>query len=216
MFVRHAMTKGVLTVEDSATCRDTLRYFNENNLRRAPVVAQGALVGLISAGDLLRAVPQRIADINRQAGPEPLVRDSMSSPVITIEADAHLEDAAALMLAHRIGGLPVVAAGGLVGIVTESDVFRSFVRITSGVGDLRITLLDSRADRKHLVGSEPARLATQLDLCLHTLLTHSTPGGAAMSVMWVSGARAEELPELLSQAGYRIVALERRPPRVAA
>jgi acetoin utilization protein AcuB len=212
MFVRHAMTTAVVTISPDANCREVLLRFRKQRFRRAPVIANGELVGIISEGDLLRAVPQRIADIDRRAGSDAQVREFMSSPAITISPDAHLEDAARLMLERRVGGLPVVEDGKLVGIVTESDVFRSFVRITSGVGDLRITLFDSRTDRRSLVGTEPAGLCVKLGLSLHTLLTHDTPGGAAMIVMWVSGARVDELSGLLELAGYRIVALERRAP----
>lgn len=205
------MTAAVVTIDRGASCRATLQKFRQSRLRRAPVLWNGALVGMISEKDLLRAVPQRIADIDRRDTDEVPVHEYMSSPVVTISPDAHLEDAAKLMLERRIGGLPVVENGNLVGIVTESDVFRSFVRITSGAGDLRITLFDSRPDRRPFVGTEPAGLCSKLGVSLHTLLTHDTPGGAAMSVMWVSGKRIDELPNFLELAGYCIVALERRP-----
>jgi acetoin utilization protein AcuB len=54
----------------------------------------------------------------------------MTSPVITVEPDRPAHDAARLMLDHTIGALPVVDAGCLIGIVTETDIVRAFVTVT--------------------------------------------------------------------------------------
>lgn len=111
---------------------DAWEVMMQHNIRRLPVVdAEGQLVGIISYGDLREAAPSSIAGLSlfevSYFWARLLVRDAMTPHPITIEPDASIQEAAQIMLAHKIGGLPVVTNGHLIGIFTESDILRFVV-----------------------------------------------------------------------------------------
>jgi len=118
----------------------------ENKIRRLPVVERGKLVGIVTERDLLYATPSPATTLSIQEMHYVLsklpVREVMSSPVITVTEDTPLEEAARLMADNKIGGLPVVRDGELVGIITESDIFKIFMEMLAAREEgVRITLL---------------------------------------------------------------------------
>jgi CBS domain-containing protein len=125
MLVRNRMSGPVVTVRQDADFQKALALMQEKKLRRLPVVDDdGQLVGIIVERDLLVAAMRYL-----QSRVE--VGDLMTRNVITIGPDADLNEVARTMLERKIGGLPVVEHGRLVGIITESDIFRRFVELQS-------------------------------------------------------------------------------------
>ena len=121
MLVRNRMSRPAITVRQDADFQKALALMQERKLRRLPVVDDdGALVGIVVERDLLVAAMRYL-----QSRVE--VADIMTRGVVTVGPDTDLVDVARTMLERRIGGLPVVEDGRLVGIVTESDIFRRFV-----------------------------------------------------------------------------------------
>ncbi len=101
-------------------------------VRRAPVVQNNKLIGIVSERDLLRVMPGTCAQASTTAGEAGMdlpVRDIMRTEVITLSPSDHLKKAASIMLTHQIGGLPVVQGKQLKGIITESDIFKAFYGI---------------------------------------------------------------------------------------
>ncbi len=129
--VRDIMVTRVYALRQTDTL-DVFQFMVESRrVRHAPVVdEEDQVVGLLTHRDLLATSVSSLAGLDRDEQWELLraisVADVMTSPVTTIEPDAALEVAAALMLERKFGCLPVVEQGRLVGIVTESD----FVRLT--------------------------------------------------------------------------------------
>lgn len=137
--VRDVMTPQVITVTPDSSWKDAVRLVEQARVHALPVVEDGRVVGIVAQSDLLlkeemltgpltmRAMPrQRRRDKIRARAMT--VRQMMSKPVITIEPDAQLGTAARLLHRRRIGRLPVLDAGELVGIVTRSDLLRVFLR----------------------------------------------------------------------------------------
>ncbi len=127
--VRRWMSSPAISAPDTCTLPDARRLMAERRIRRLPVVdGQGRLVGIVTEGDINRISPDadtdvREHDLYHRAGDLPL-RAIMTSGVITVGPDAPLALVARLLQTHRIGGLPVVEEGQLIGVIAESDLFR--------------------------------------------------------------------------------------------
>ncbi|RME46677.1 MAG: CBS domain-containing protein [Chloroflexi bacterium] len=132
LLVKDWMTTDPITVEPETTLPAAYHLMKLNRIRRLPVVdSQGKLVGIVTLGDIREARPKESTALSiwelhsMVAGLE--VREFMSPQPITVTPDTPIRQAAQLMLQHKIGGLPVVDQGRLVGIITDSDIFRLLV-----------------------------------------------------------------------------------------
>jgi len=129
--VRDWMSKDVLTVDPKTPIAEAYRLMKERKVRRLPVVKDGRLIGIVTLGDVREASPSSATSLSiwelNYLWAQLTVDRVMKTHVITIAPDATIMDAASLMLEHKISGLPVVDDGTLVGIITESDIFRMLV-----------------------------------------------------------------------------------------
>ena len=126
--VRDLMTEGVFAVEVNDNLATVSDLMDERNIRHAPVMQDGKLIGLISHRDLLRyalkgqagAPPEveRAAQLTLTAG------EIMTQEIATATPDQDIREAARLMIEHKYGCLPVLEDSRLVGILTESDFVR--------------------------------------------------------------------------------------------
>jgi acetoin utilization protein AcuB len=120
MQLANAMTSNPITVGSRdilATAKDLMET---GGFRRLPVVEDGRLVGILTERD----IREHIGILERTR-----VNAAMRTGVITVTTGESVEDAARLMLKHKIGGLPVTADGKLAGIVTMTDIVRAFLRV---------------------------------------------------------------------------------------
>jgi CBS-domain-containing membrane protein len=100
-------------------------------IRHLPVLDERRVVGVVSQRDLFRSALAVALGYGERAQATLLktlrVKEVMSEPAITISPEATIKDAARMMIERKIGCLPVVEAGRLVGIITETDVLRHVV-----------------------------------------------------------------------------------------
>jgi acetoin utilization protein AcuB len=120
---------------------------------------QGKLIGVVAQTDLLHASPSKATPSNVFEMSYLLanlhVREVMSSPHITVPERAPLEEAARVMVEKKIGCLPVMRDGTLAGMITETDIFETFVEVLGGGGaSLRVTVLvpDVRGELARVAG----------------------------------------------------------------
>ncbi|HEY46119.1 MAG: hypothetical protein AMJ88_11535 [Anaerolineae bacterium SM23_ 63] len=146
MLVKDRMTSNPITITPDTSFPDAFRTIRENKIRHLPVVdKKGKLVGIVSRTDLLHASPSdatslSIFEINYLLA-NLHVSEVMSSPPITVDQNAPLEEAARVMVEKQIGCLPVIDEGSLVGMITETDIFETFVEILGGEeASLRVTV----------------------------------------------------------------------------
>ncbi|OUM97762.1 MAG: hypothetical protein BAA04_03290 [Firmicutes bacterium ZCTH02-B6] len=133
MKVRDVYTKGAITVTPRTSIADARRLMEEHKIRRLPVVDGDRVVGIVTQRDLLRATPSvatslSIWEINYLLD-KVRVEEIMTRDVVTVTPETSLADVAKLMIDRKIGGLPVVEDGRVVGVITESDAFRALVRL---------------------------------------------------------------------------------------
>jgi acetoin utilization protein AcuB len=137
MLVRERMTPNPVTVTPDTTVPEALRLLREKKIRRLPVLDQrGNLVGIVSDKDLLHASPSPATTLAVWEIPELLakikIEKVMSRNLVTVSLDTPLEEAARNMADQRIGGMPVLDGEKLVGIITETDLFKALLGLLGG------------------------------------------------------------------------------------
>ena len=135
MFVQDRMSSPAITITPDTPLQDALNLMHAHHFRRLPVVDEkGQLVGIVSERDLLYASPPpgtlagglELAHLFSERN----IEEIMTRDVLTTTPGTFVEDAARLMAENKIGGLPVVDKDNhVVGVITETDVFRAFIEL---------------------------------------------------------------------------------------
>lgn len=147
MLIKERMSRHPITVTPDTSLFDALRIIRDEKIRRLPVLdSTGKLVGIISEKDLLYASPSpattlSIYEMNYLIS-KIKIKELMTTRVITVEDDCPLEEAARIMVDNNISSLPVMSGRALVGMVTESDLFKIFIELLGArQKGLRVTIL---------------------------------------------------------------------------
>ena len=145
MFVKNYMTVDPVTVSPDDNFHQAMHILRKRGVRHLPVMEKERLVGIVVEKDLLSNQPSPATSLSLYEIYSLLetlrVRQMMSRPVITVDGDCPLEEAARIMVEHKISCLPVMDGETLVGIITETDVFKALVEVLGGKEEsLRFTL----------------------------------------------------------------------------
>lgn len=133
MLVDERMSHKVISVPPEMSIPEALALFKKHQIHRAPVMKDGKMMGIVSESDLLNASPSPVStlsvwEMNYLMSKVP-VKQVMTKKVITVEVGTPVEDAAHMMVDAKIGGMPVTKAGKVVGIITETDLFKIFMEL---------------------------------------------------------------------------------------
>jgi CBS domain-containing protein len=126
------MSSPAWVVDESMPLPDVRQRLKQQHVRRLPVVnAAGQLVGIVTEGDVNRLSDSHITDVRdynlyHRVADLP-ISEIMTRQVVTVTPDTSIMEVARLLLDHRIGGVPVVEHGQIIGMITESDLFRLIV-----------------------------------------------------------------------------------------
>ena len=131
--VREWMTESVISVTPGTPISQAHQIMKKNDVRRLPVVEGRKLVGIITIGDVREASPSDATTLSiwelNYLWAQLTVEKIMTRRVLTVQPDSPMVEAARLMLDNKISGLTVVDDDGhLVGVVTESDIFKMLVK----------------------------------------------------------------------------------------
>ena len=134
MLVGKRMTRNPITITPDFPIAEALDKMRREKVRRFPVLnKKGKLVGIVAYDDLLYASPSPATSLSvweiTYLLSKVQVQEVMTKEVITITEDCPIEEAARLMRDNKIGGLPVMRDGLVVGIITESDLFDIFLEL---------------------------------------------------------------------------------------
>lgn len=115
------MISDPITVTENATIEEAISLMKSNSIRHLPVVAQdNTLKGFVTLADLKAGlIPSMLGSIS--------FSDLMICKPITVTPDDDVEHAARLIYKHKIGGMPVVKDGKVIGIITDTDILRTFI-----------------------------------------------------------------------------------------
>jgi acetoin utilization protein AcuB len=171
MLVKNRMSKPVITVEPDMPIMDALNLMKTKQIRRTPVVnSNGNLIGIISDKDLLNAGPSdatslSVWEINYLVG-KITVKKVMTKDVLTVNENTPIEEAARIMVDNKVGGLPVMSGNKIVGVITESDLFK-----------VLLELMGARENGIRATALIPEKLG-ELDKITHTI---AEAGGSFIS-----------------------------------
>ncbi|HHY38076.1 MAG TPA: CBS domain-containing protein [Clostridia bacterium] len=208
MFVKDRMSSSVVCVDPDTSFPEALTMMKEKGVRRLPVVRDGKLVGIVTELDLLKYAPSpatslSIWELNYLLS-RLKVSEVMKRDVITVGPDEPIEDAALLMRQHRIGGLPVVRDGEVVGMITETDIFDAFVDMLGlRRGGTRIVV-----KLRNEVGALHALTGHIKDYCANILSVVTLPVASIpdesyyLAILRVGGGDIPGLIKALDQMGY--------------
>ena len=211
MFVKDRMSHPVITVTPDVSIVDALDIMRRERIRRMPVVDKhGRLVGIVTEKDILNASPSSatslsVWEINYLIS-KITVAEVMTKDVITVDEDTCLEEAARIMADNKIGGLPVMRGDKVVGIITESDLFKVFLELMGArVPGVRLTVLVPD------VPGELAKLAQAVASVGGNIVSLSTFEGEDPSnryiVMKIRDADADALREAVKPLVEKVVDL---------
>ena len=132
--VKDNMTTSVMTVSPDTSLTDAHHLMTSNKIRRLPVVDGDNLLGIVTLTDVQQAQPSDATSLSvwelNYLLSKLTIKKIMTAPVMSISQDANIKEAANMMLNNKFGGIPVVDADGkLVGLITESDIFRFVVNM---------------------------------------------------------------------------------------
>jgi acetoin utilization protein AcuB len=204
------MSRDLVTVGVDTPIVEAARLMARRRIRRLPVMAPaangGRLVGIVTATDLLHAFPPDVNPfaLHSAAAARSAVRvgELVHRELATVRPDEPVEAAATLMLERKVGGLPVVRDGHLVGLITESDLFRAFVSLFAAARrGLRVTFDASRCEHPFAV---VAGLAAGQALEVRSLVL-SRQDELPVCVVRVEGAGAQAFVDALWVAGHRVL-----------
>ena len=147
MLVGERMTKRPITTAPDTPIEEALKVMRESKVRRLPVLDKaGKLVGIVAEKDLLYVSPSPATSLSihelHYLISKIKVQSVMTEDVITVTEYTPLEEAARIMADNKIGSLPVMRDGKLVGIITETDLFCIFLEFLGArEKGIRLTML---------------------------------------------------------------------------
>jgi acetoin utilization protein AcuB len=133
MFVGERMSHPVISVAPETPVHDALAMFKKEHIRRAPVIKDGKLLGIVTENDLQNASPSPVTTLSvwemNYLISKVTVKQVMSKKVKSIDVGTPIEEAARIMTDSAIGGMPVTREGKIVGMITETDLFKVFLEL---------------------------------------------------------------------------------------
>ncbi|MCZ7568017.1 MAG: CBS domain-containing protein [Ardenticatenaceae bacterium] len=211
MLVRERMSRHLITATPEMTYPTALRLMRDNTIRRLPVLDQhNRLIGIVVEKDLLYASPSPATSLSIHEIHGLLanlkMRDIMTTPVVTVGPECPLEEAARIMIDRKIGSLPVLEGDSLVGLITETDIFRIFAEaLGAREAGLRATVVvpEGRGVLARVGGAIAAGGASILSLA-----TFLGPDAQHRELtLRVRGTTADRLQSALESSGAEIIDL---------
>ena len=208
MLVDERMTHRFISVPPEMSVPEALALFRKSQIRRAPVMKEGKMLGIVSETDLLNASPSPVSTLSvwemNYMMSKVTVKQVMTKKVITVEVGTPIEDAAHMMVDAKIGGMPVTKAGKVVGIITETDLFKVFMELmgTHEKG-VRVSVL---ADDKPGQIARISRLVSDAGGNFLGFGSFAGPDPSLMNVTFkVTGIKKEDIKKILGKEVKKIL-----------
>ena len=211
MAVKDFMTTHVVYISPDTTVAHAADLMREKGLRRLPVIENDRLVGLVTERTMAEATPSKatalsIYEMNYLLN-KTKIKDIMIKDVITVSPYASLEDAIYLMMTHNIAVLPVAEDGYVSGIITDKDIFRTFLEV-SGYGEegVRVRLLV--ANRVGILEQVIQSISSEGLNIRRVVIVDRTEDQVIVEVQIEGQGRIDSLREKMSSSDIKVLSIE--------
>ena len=210
MFVASRMSKHPVTVTSDTSISEAAKIMKKNHFHRMLIVDDGKLVGYFSDRDVMRVAPSPATTLSRYEVRELLdklkVKEIMQKKVITVNEGATVEEAALIMYNNKVGGLPVISdVGALVGIITATDILKTFVDVMGlPSGKTRLTL---EIEDKIGTIADITKTFADAGINLDSIITCKQSDGKYELVVRLDDIESgyDDIKEKLESKGYKVI-----------
>lgn len=207
MFVKNKMTTNPFTVSPEQTIPDAHEIMVEHGVKRLPVMKDGKLVGIVSKSDIDRYSPSKATTLSMGEITYLLsktkIKHVMTKNPITISPNALLEEAATLMRDNKVGFLPVVDNGKLVGIITESDIFDSFIELL-GFREPGTRLTIEVSDEPGIM-SQITNIIGEYGANITRIAVYRGASGKSAVVIGINSLNTADIEKSIQEHGFNII-----------
>jgi acetoin utilization protein AcuB len=211
MFVKNRMVTEVITLEPDQTLLKAMTLIQQKRIRHLPVVRKGKVVGIVTERDVRKAGASDSSSLSifelNYLMDQIKVSSFMTKKVITVNPDEPIEAAAKLIYDHKIGALPVVDKGQLVGLITKSDILETFIEVL-GINEPSVRV---ELELENRIGAlaDTTKVIKELGLYLVSLVTLPEEEGKKTRgmVVRVSPTDEKKLKEFLRTVGPPIISV---------
>jgi acetoin utilization protein AcuB len=212
MLARDYMSRNVVTIHPDDFLIDVRKRMQEENIRHVPVVDDGKLVGIVSLNTIRDAAPSKATDLSiheiHYLLSKMRIRDVMKKNVITCAPEDHVEDVARIMQNKRIGAVPVVEKGKLLGVLTNDDMFRILMKILGmDTPGKRITIEMERGRGEQLVDIVKA-VKSRGKFIKSLLSVESAHPGRQTVILHLDESDMTEVVKVLEGMGFDVQAVD--------
>ncbi len=206
MFVRNKMTANPFTISADQTIPDAHEIMSENGVKRLPVMKNRKLVGVVSKEDIVHASPSKATSFSMGEITYLLSKTKISQIMrknpITISSSALLEEAAILMRDNNVSFLPVVDNDKLVGIITESNIFDSFIELL-GFREPGTRLTVEANDEPGIMANLTGIIG-EFGANITHVAVYRGSGGKSSVVIGINSLNTLEMEKSIESHGYKI------------
>ena len=207
MFVKTKMTTNPFTISHDQTIPEAQEIMMKNGIRRLPVMKNGKLVGVVSKEDIERYSPSKATTLSMGEITYLLaktkIKQIMTKDLITISPDALLEEAAILMRDNKVSFLPVVDGERLVGIITESDIFDSFIELLGfREPGTRLTI---EVDDEPGIMSNITSIIGKFGANITRVAVYRSTAGKSAIVVGINSLNTAEIEASIKERGFNIL-----------
>ena len=206
MYVKDYMTQQLITVTPDTSVLKVTDLLRAHNINRLPVLKKGKLVGLITQEDIALNSPTNASSLSRYEINYILDRltaeDIMSKHFFTVGPDTLLDEAAEMLLNKQIGVLLVMEDDKLLGIITDKDIFRTFIDISGYYTSGTSLVLELSGDKKGVIEELGDALVETDHNLTHMMVYHLN--NVIRIVMHVEESQVDNLIEASKDRGYEV------------
>jgi acetoin utilization protein AcuB len=198
MKIHTLMISDPITIDTHASISEAIELMKINSIRHLPVVSKGNILeGFLTLADLKQGlIPSMLGDLNLQ--------DLMIKEPISVSPDDDVEFAAKLIYNHKIGGLPVVKGDQLVGIITATDILRTFIDMMG--------ILSSSSRIDVVIGEQPGSFKNALQIIndqgaeIINVGMAEEQGGQRIYFFRLAACKTNKIKKALEKQGYEVSA----------